>query len=712
MNAIRKQMKVLFLCLCILFLAGCAGKTKSENLEWRMKDCEVEGLEGAVMEIALISGQEFYVISATVSEDEVSQGIYYVNLDTKRAERIPMPFEKHFYVTDMVTLGGNKFAALLSERDVEGNAEKGILITADRTGKVLSQRNIPDITGGEDMLRLLAAADGKILPVTAGCVYCLDENLSDVNKYETTAQIEDAVILEGCRVICLCTDERERANSKVRFCRLDLTKGVWEKDLKLNLDRDEPVLSLMNGRGSSFFLSTLKGLYECDEGGGIHPVLNYAELSLSADERECLAALPEEGFLGCRIDYDQFRSTIGLLRLEAAEKQANTLVIGGVSIDDHIVARLQEYTKKNPNIKVEIKEYKVDQAVSYPDACSRLYADILAGNGPDIIYLQGLDYNNLIRRGYLENLDAYFEKDAEISKEDMIPSFRDAISVDGSMYYLASDFTLMTLAGKTSLVGDSMGWTMKELQDLWKKNRSAIMPEDGQPTFRALVMGLVQEETVDMEDFRLALEMAKRDETAFSQAEHNAGLKNDTALLDLFGINQPSYLQVIHAAFDEEEITLKGFPGVEGSGAMFTVWNALGISSKSNQKDAAWKVVRLLMLKEYQSVEAQNIPYFPTRRDCFEETLLEYTKEKSNYNFELGTETRYYEDTVVITALSKEDVERLQNMVYDTRQLYFNDTAITNIVYEESKAYFSGDRDLEAVCELIRNRIELYRKEK
>lgn len=117
------------------------------------------------------------------------------------------------------------------------------------------------------------------------------------------------------------------------------------------------------------------------------------------------------------------------------------------------------------------------------------------------------------------------------------------------------------------------------------------------------------------------------------------------------------------------------------------------------------------MTKDYQTITSGNTPYFPTRLDCFEETLLEYTKEKSKYNSFLGEEIRYYEDKVVITALSYEDVERLKKMVYETRQVYFNNTEIINIVNEEANAYFSGDRDLETVCELIRNRIELYRKE-
>lgn len=70
------------------------------------------------------------------------------------------------------------------------------LITADRTGKVLSQRKLSEITGGAGAIRLLAMADGKLLLVTAGCIYCLDETLSDIKAFKTTNQANPDVMVE------------------------------------------------------------------------------------------------------------------------------------------------------------------------------------------------------------------------------------------------------------------------------------------------------------------------------------------------------------------------------------------------------------------------------------------------------------------------------------------------------------------------------------
>ena len=91
--------------------------------------------------------------------------------------------------------------------------------------------------------------------------------------------------------------------------------------------------------------------------------------------------------------------------------------------------------------------------------------------------------------------------------------------------------------------------------------------------------------------------------------------------------------------------------------------------------------------------------------------LLEYAKEESEYNEWLGKEISFYEDKIIVTALSWEDVNRIKEMVFETKQVSYEDTEFSKIVNEEANAYFSGDKDIDAVCEVIKNRMELYRKE-
>ncbi|MBQ6094282.1 MAG: hypothetical protein IJL09_02670, partial [Lachnospiraceae bacterium] len=226
-----------------------------------------------------------------------------------------------------------------------------------------------------------------------------------------------------------------------------------------------------------------------------------------------------------------------------------------------------------------------------------------------------------------------------------------------------------------------------------------------------LIYGLMQNDTVDMADIRMALEMASTEDQGSSyMTEKNARLKDERALLTFGGVTDLGYIQLFHAMFNEESITLKGFPGLSGSGAMFFIDNSLGISSKSSHKDVAWDMIKVFMTKEYQSVKSGNLFYFPTRKDCFEELLRECSKEKSKYNLYLGTEKSNNEDRIIVTALSAEDAERVRQMVYNTKMVYHN-SYLFNVATEEAANYFSGNKQLDEVYKIMKERIELYYRE-
>jgi ABC-type glycerol-3-phosphate transport system substrate-binding protein len=192
--------------------------------------------------------------------------------------------------------------------------------------------------------------------------------------------------------------------------------------------------------------------------------------------------------------------------------------------------------------------------------------------------------------------------------------------------------------------------------------------------------------------------------------EKNAALKDERALLTVGGMSEFWYIQMFHAMFDEENITLKGFPGLQGSGAMFFVDNSMGISSKSPHKDVAWDMIKIFLSEEYQSVKNDNLFYFPSREDCFEEMLRECSKKKSKYNSYLGMEMSNNEDRIIVTALSIEDAERIRQMVYDTKMVYHK-SYLYDMVIEEASSYFSGNKRIDDVYEIIKDRIDLYYKE-
>lgn len=712
MSRAKNNIRIAIMFFLILLLTGCESRNKTENMEWVFQACEVEGLEGTVNELSVISDREFYVATGIAgADDTISERIYYVNLDENKAKQIPVSLEAGVYITDIVRFREDGFAAFRETVDAKEEIHKDALIIVNREGEIQVSRQIQDILGTQEVITLLATDAGKLFLVSSACIYELGKDLSNVKEYQTPTQIVNATITKDGKLVCICAGDRKETGAKISFCRLDPEKEKWEKSFIIDLDQYDVPIRLISGQKSDFYLFGVNGIYECGENRKGYPLLKYSEERLGEETWNCLTVLSGGEFFSCSNESGE--SVLGYVSQEKAKAPKTTIVVGGIFMDYSVVRELKEYHQTHPDVMVEVREYECDyrDVTSMNDACNRLNADILSGNGPDIIYLQGLDRVTLAKQGLLEPLDPYFEKESEISKEDLIPSFREALTIDDSIFFLVPSFSIMTLVGKTGLVGDSMGWTMKEAYECWKENGADAFALEQESTFKTLIYGLMQNDKVEIEDIRLAMEMANlRDGDTLYTTDKNAGLKDGTVLLAFGGMTEPQYIQMLHAMFNEESITLKGYPGLEGSGAMFAIDNSLGISSKSKQKDVAWDMIKIFMTKKYQAVESGNVSYFPTRKDCFEEMLREYSKKKSEYNHFLGVEMRNNEDKIIIAALSGEDAERIRQMVYETKMIYHS-SYLFDMVKEEAASYFDGNKELEEAFEIIKNRIDLYYNE-
>ncbi len=710
MKQMRMCIRAWSMCLLILFMAGCHNK-KTENKEWILNRCDIEGLDGAVVELTMITEEEFYVATQIMgSDDGMVEKIYHVSLGEKRAEQIPISLEKGFYAMNIVSLEEDGFAAILSKEEEEV-FQKEELVIVDREGRIKAKKDILEITDPQEVITILATKEGGILVVTSKHIYELDASLNKAKEHQASALIENATIDEDGHVLCICGTEGKEDGAKTQICILDLQMGKWEKLVNLKLERNDVAMRLITTGKNSFLLFGVNGIYKCDENGNADIFLKFAEQRLGDETWKCLTVLPNGEFFSCVNEGGN--AMLGYLNLEAVEAQITKIVVGGIFMDYSVVRELKEYHQTHPDVLVEIREYDCDMSsvASMNEASNRLNADILSGNGPDIVYLQGLDHRMLCEQGLLENLDSYFDKDPKVSMENIIPSLREALSVNGSVYYVVPSFTIATLVGKSKLVGDSMGWTMKEAYDCWKEHGADMFLERGDSAFYELIYGLMQNDNVDMADIRMAMEMAdmKGKENSYV-TEKNAALKDERALLTVGGMSEFWYIQMFHAMFDEENITLKGFPGLQGSGAMFFVDNSMGISSKSPHKDVAWDMIKIFLSEEYQSVKNDNLFYFPSREDCFEEMLRECSKKKSKYNSYLGMEMSNNEDRIIVTALSIADAERIRQMVYDTKMVYHK-SYLYDMVIEEASSYFSGNKRIDDVYEIIKDRIDLYYKE-
>ena len=150
-----------------------------------------------------------------------------------------------------------------------------------------------------------------------------------------------------------------------------------------------------------------------------------------------------------------------------------TLYDGNSTLQKTVVA----FNKQSTEYQIKIKPYIEDTVEwtenTYSDAVSRLNADIVSNDCPDIIDLSDVNIKNLASKGAFEDLTPYLESSTVANKADFVPSVLEAYNFNGVQVTVPKYFNIATLLAKTSLVGEEPGWTLDDVIALADANPDA-----------------------------------------------------------------------------------------------------------------------------------------------------------------------------------------------------------------------------------------------
>ena len=150
---------------------------------------------------------------------------------------------------------------------------------------------------------------------------------------------------------------------------------------------------------------------------------------------------------------------------------------------------------------------------------------------------------------------------------------------------------------------------------------------------------------------------------------------------------------------------------------MTSVDACLSISENCDDKDGAWEFLRRLYAYDFQK-QASGSYGLPVRKDALEKKM-EYAMATKAYKDDDGTQVTPITDstysmddfTVELKPYTKAHMDLFRSIVdrigkennYDT---YFND--ISEIINEESKAFFAGDKTAEETAKILQSRVKIY----
>ena len=409
------------------------------------------------------------------------------------------------------------------------------------------------------------------------------------------------------------------------------------------------------------------------------------------------------------------------------------VILGCYYLEPDVKSKIIEFNKANTEYRINIKDYSTyDTIEDYTQGMTRLNADIVAGDVPDIMILNTqMPVESYAAKGIFADLNEFLEKDTEVKKDDLLPNILEALSLNGELYRIAPFFSVNTFAAKTADVGEEPGWTMDEALALLatKPEGTNLLSEMTASSFMYYTMWICGEQYVDWENgechfdsdgFMKILEYANTlprtieytaimdDESYWKELDEQ--YRNGKTILNLQYLSGfRDYAYVEQAVFGED-ITLIGFPTEEGNGAGLNIGTTMAISAISKHKDVAWEFVKLFLKEDYQDKLTYN---FPVRISSLRK-LEEKAWEKPYYIDENGNKVEYddyyYISEMEIPAvpLTQEETGEFIDYLMSLDKLCVYNEALNNIITEECESYFAGQKTAQEVADIIQSRAKIY----
>lgn len=506
----------------------------------------------------------------------------------------------------------------------------------------------------------------------------------------------------------------------------------------------------MSGNGFStgiekdFLINDGSKVYEYDLASESYEELfSWLECDINGSYVQYMGVTESGTLLAIIRDWESNVTEIAKLNKTAASEvvKKEEITIGTLYNGQELQAAAVAFNKASDTYHVTIKTY-IDNnnwtENSYQDAITNLNNDITSGtNCPDILDLSQLNAEQLAAKGVIEDLTPYLEKSSVLSKEDFIDNLLEGLTYDGILVAIPSSFNISTVVGKTSAVGEEMGWSLEEMMAFAKEHPDAQL-FDGMEQSSILYYCMMYNSDAfidwakgechfDSEDFKTLLEFVNMFPKEIDWSTYDGSLKAEEyqegkILLNTVWISDFQDVQMYPAMFGEN-VTFIGFPTIDGSvGCTLNANSQYAITAKSAHKDGAWAFLESYLTSSGDSMYSWG---FSSLKEKMQEKIDEITKVEYLLD-ENGEQVLDENGEPIITSggmssiswgdweytyhiPTDEEIALVKELISVARPASdVSNDEILNIITEEADAYFKGQKTLDDVVNIIQSRAQIY----
>ena len=411
--------------------------------------------------------------------------------------------------------------------------------------------------------------------------------------------------------------------------------------------------------------------------------------------------------------------------------------------DAHMEQMISLFQKEYPDISVTVQEGMTgEDGVTATDAMKNLNTEIMSGEGPDVLLMDGLDAENYIERGMLEDISGIMEKAGIL--ENIQKAYEEE---DGSIYCMPVRFGIPILAGGSEEIDNAVD--LEKIADMTEKYENQYS-DSFLPAYQTRWPGVMLRFFGEIS----ASEWMKKDRTLdekkvkdfFQQVNriYQAGQNAGSAILD--GTYEEaekmerfydkkrredssirSYLMVLADGqalfsygylFSLEELFLlttieKQNPDISHrllngqAENCFSPEMIMGISVKAREKETAKLFVSFLFSEEQQKNNKE--AGFPVRKSVYDSE--EYWELGQEGNIEYGFSSTYNgesHDMITVVHSADDQIKEIQKLGKTLTMPSGGSRIIQDSVLEAGKRYLYGETDLDQAVEQAVSQVKLY----
>ncbi|WP_182914492.1 ABC transporter substrate-binding protein [Paenibacillus sp. 1011MAR3C5] len=401
--------------------------------------------------------------------------------------------------------------------------------------------------------------------------------------------------------------------------------------------------------------------------------------------------------------------------------EKKTIVFSTFWKDEKFAEAKKRYEALHPNIEIKLDYIDTDNDQVEADLekfATTVNTAMLAGKGPDLLEMDKLPIDSYVKNGLLIDLETMIERDQTFKRDDYFTNILDNAKVGGGLYGMPLSFFLMGFAGDADAIAkagvqvDDKSWSWEDFAQVGNK-----LVKDGEfKNVIAATPGSLL--TMMVTDHYASFVDVKNKKASFDSAAFIAMMQQVKKMSEegVIGEGRPYFFPTqINSAGDylttmqeylSKNMHLYAKPHTKETtpGGYFRSYRTIGLNAKSEVKQEAWDFIKFMMSEEmaYSPLSAG----FPINKNVYAKGIEELKG--------MGSVKGHEEGPLKGASVQVDDarIERLNGYVSGAvHPVAYQSDKIEEIVYQETMAFFSGQKSAEAVAKLIQNKATTYLNE-